>query len=261
MTPDPQRLREAGDPMASLLRDVRVEDLGEAVDIPPWPDGGMTPGASSSGTSVAKLVLLAAVVLLAGVVTVALRGEGTASAVSASDERTQVAVNETSVSTPPRVVEAEPRVEEHHVAAKVKDSAPIESSERSTPAMDTVPPRSGSSPKSPRARARAPKAPPEHEPAGEVELVAQMRASLAREPSRTLQLAREGQRRFPQGMFVRERRAYEVFSLHALGRTDEAATLARRFARRYPTGPLSERVSALLPSSAASSEANDRAQQ
>jgi hypothetical protein len=73
-------------------------------------------------------------------------------------------------------------------------------------------------------------------------LAAQMRQALDTEPRKALELARRGQREFPDGMFVKERLAYEAMALQAIGKPDEAKRKAERFLARYPKGPQSERV-------------------
>ncbi|MEM7157755.1 MAG: hypothetical protein AAF799_33245 [Myxococcota bacterium] len=258
--------------MASLLRQVRVEDLGEPVPLPPWPGGDEPAVAASAGGSAVKLVLLGAVVLGAGVFGVVSSGDG---------ERPSGAP--TSTEPPGRRLAMGATEAPVAGAAAPRSARPVvgeEADERQRPAVDVPPrpspddataPQSGRAPRPARSRPRPSTPAAESDPpstssaelsaTSEVELVAEMRASLPREPSRALKLAREGEQRFPKGMFVRERRAYEIFSLHALGRTDEAATLARRFARRYPSGPLSERVAALVSAPASGSEPSDRAQQ
>lgn len=99
------------------------------------------------------------------------------------------------------------------------------------------------------ARARAPRTSPAPHPPEvddrikrEIEHTDRMRRALEDDPSRALALAREGERMFAQGMFTMERKGHEVLAMSALGRKDEAQRLGQAFLKRWPKGPLSERV-------------------
>jgi hypothetical protein len=83
---------------------------------------------------------------------------------------------------------------------------------------------------------------PKQDPDAEIRMAAQMRLALGDSPREALELARSGQRQFPEGMFVKERRAHEVLALDALGRASEAQARAQSFLQDYPSGPQSERV-------------------
>lgn len=76
----------------------------------------------------------------------------------------------------------------------------------------------------------------------EIRQLAQARRALTNSARQTLQLAREGQEQFPDGMFVEERGALIVFALHALGNDGEAVVQGRQFLRTHPSGPFSARV-------------------
>lgn len=72
--------------------------------------------------------------------------------------------------------------------------------------------------------------------------LARVRSALERSPREALRLAREGQQRFPDGVFEEERRALIVMALDRSGQRDRARRAAIAFIERYPNGPLTTRV-------------------
>lgn len=139
---------------------------------------------------------------------------------------------------------SEPMVEPAPIAAAVEpEAAPIE--------LATEVPAPAPSPRSTR-RARAVASVPvrstaEPEPAGdplreEMALLARTREALPSDPTRSLALAEEGQRRFPSGIFAEERDAIAILALSAIGRADEARRRGERFLRAHPSGTFTERV-------------------
>lgn len=78
--------------------------------------------------------------------------------------------------------------------------------------------------------------------------LARVRAALERSPAEALRLAREGQRRFTDGVFGEERQALIVMALDRSGQHERARRAARAFIERYPNGPLTARVRAISES-------------
>jgi hypothetical protein len=71
----------------------------------------------------------------------------------------------------------------------------------------------------------------------EAKLVAQARRALAGDPSRSLEITRELEREFPNGVLEEERRALAIRALTQLGRADEARVAAKSFLVEFPDGP------------------------
>ena len=82
--------------------------------------------------------------------------------------------------------------------------------------------------------------------ADEIAYTSRMRAALAANPALTLKLAEEGDEKFRNGMFGRERLAYAILALAKLGRMNEARRRADAFLKRYPKGALAESVRAAV---------------
>jgi len=76
----------------------------------------------------------------------------------------------------------------------------------------------------------------------EVEHLARVRRLLTTEPEQALKAARDGQKRFADGLFAEERAGLIVFALARLSRTDDTLREARNFLRAYPAGPFAARV-------------------
>ena len=74
----------------------------------------------------------------------------------------------------------------------------------------------------------------EARPANEPELMTQLRQLVDSAPARTIELAREGQKRFPQSPDVPERAWMIARALVRLGRFEEACDEARWLMRRHP---------------------------
>lgn len=87
---------------------------------------------------------------------------------------------------------------------------------------------------------------PDEQLRAEIGQLARIRARLESAPGEALALAREGERRFGNGMFGEERAALAVFALDRLGRHAEAEREARRFVAAHPVGPFTSRVRAVL---------------
>lgn len=78
--------------------------------------------------------------------------------------------------------------------------------------------------------------------AREDELAFMQRLRESADPLRALELAREGNRRFPAGSGVAERAAIITRSLAKLGRTSEARAEAERLVHDYPDTPWAREV-------------------
>lgn len=76
----------------------------------------------------------------------------------------------------------------------------------------------------------------------ELELMIAIRKQTKSDPRAALGLIRESNRRFPAGMFRRDRAAHEVFALVALGRTQEAVRRGEAFLKQHPRDPLADAV-------------------
>ena len=89
------------------------------------------------------------------------------------------------------------------------------------------------------ATSSAPRTPPSAEASvkEEIRQFEEMKNAEASNPGRALELADEGQARFPNGVFGQEREAHAIFALRRLGREDEARARAARFIERHPESP------------------------
>jgi hypothetical protein len=76
-----------------------------------------------------------------------------------------------------------------------------------------------------------PAAPPRDD---EGSLMSELRAVKERDPKRALELAREGNRRFPNSEAAAERASIAIHALTALGQTSEARGEAEDMVNRYP---------------------------
>ncbi|MCA9715272.1 MAG: hypothetical protein H6713_23070 [Myxococcales bacterium] len=76
----------------------------------------------------------------------------------------------------------------------------------------------------------------------EVRQLHRARGSLERDPQRALELARAGQREFPDGALAQEWEGLVILSLAELGQREEAARLGAAFLERYPDGPFAARI-------------------
>jgi len=217
---------EAG--LASLEAAIGAEGGGPSDPGTPGAGGGATGGASLGGG--------AAMAAGAGAVILALIGG--AYLWLASDDGASEAV----AARPPAPEAVEPvEVEAAAPAPEPAEPAPTEAVEpEPEPAPEAEPsarPRRGAR----RAVARRPSS-PEPDLREEMELTNRARAALAGRPAEALRLAREGQRRFGDGLFSEEREAIEVLALAALDRADEARPRGERFLRRHPRSTFAERV-------------------
>lgn len=80
----------------------------------------------------------------------------------------------------------------------------------------------------------------------ELSLLHRAQASLRSDPARALQLARDHELQFPDGVLVQEREVIVVESLIRQGRRAEAEARARRFAMRYPGSAHAVRIEEIL---------------
>jgi hypothetical protein len=85
----------------------------------------------------------------------------------------------------------------------------------------------------------------------EIEHLGRVRRKVGADPARALQLAKEGDREFVDGLLREERAALAIEALVKLGRDDEARKRAGRYLARFPKGPSSERVRSLVADSKA----------
>lgn len=72
--------------------------------------------------------------------------------------------------------------------------------------------------------------------------VAQMRSLVTSQPAKVVQMAGEGHKRFPKGLFYQEREALAIQALAAMGRRAEARTRGEQFLRAFPSSPMAERI-------------------
>jgi len=107
---------------------------------------------------------------------------------------------------------------------------------RSAPKAPVIPPRSGS------ARTTTPSAP------SEAQLLQAAQALLRNDPRRALALAREHERRFPNGALAQEREVITIEALGRLGRERDARARADEFRSRYPDSAHRRRVGNAVPS-------------
>ena len=122
---------------------------------------------------------------------------------------------------------------------------------------------SGSAPDDPAPRARSHGRAPATQPAEpsvddvlrEARMVAQARASLAKDPSRALELTEQAEEEFPQGQLVEERRALAIRALAALGRHEQARRRADEFLARFGRGAHAEAVRRAVAPEAPAGEA------
>jgi hypothetical protein len=89
-----------------------------------------------------------------------------------------------------------------------------------------------------------PEAPVDTLEAREDELAFMQRLRESQEPALALELAREGNRRFPTGSGAAERAAIIARSLAKLGRAAEARAQAERLVHDYPDTPWAQEVEA-----------------
>ena len=229
-----------------MLEGVRLEDLGD-YDL----DAGLarfeaTKASAAGSAAGSKLALWAAL------------GLGSAGLVAAVLSLGNVERPEGPGTSPPAaVVEPEAPSNEHEDPRPAPEKA-AEAPKGPTPVAPTIEdpakpdeglresePRPSNSTKRTKTKAKAPPATTQAGPS-ELELAAEMRSALSKDPARALALAEEGQRRFPKGMFSRERESHAVLALVALGRTKDAQKRGQRYLERYPTGAQSERIRAAL---------------
>jgi hypothetical protein len=76
----------------------------------------------------------------------------------------------------------------------------------------------------------------------EMQMLAVAQRVLLDDPSRSLRLARQGDREFAHSMFAAERKQVALLALVQLGRVDEARRLGRPFLEAYPNAPWSARL-------------------
>jgi hypothetical protein len=96
------------------------------------------------------------------------------------------------------------------------------------------------------ARPQEPAGDPDAELRLEMAQLARIRALLPTDPAQALQMAQEGQRRFPSGMFREERNGLAVLALARLGRRVEARTRGNAYLLRHPRGPFSAEIRRLV---------------
>jgi hypothetical protein len=113
------------------------------------------------------------------------------------------------------------------------------------PASASVPPAAASSIVPPAARAAAP--PPlvpsaEPPPADEASLMTRLRAAATSSPAQAVELARDGNRRFPDSADAPERTSILVHALAALDRPSEARGEAEDMVNHYPDSPWVQEV-------------------
>jgi len=81
----------------------------------------------------------------------------------------------------------------------------------------------------------------------EADLLQSAQAALRSNPGRALALAREHQRRFPNGALAQEREVIAIEALSKLGRTDDARSRAGRFKEQYPHSAHQRKVGSAVP--------------
>lgn len=80
----------------------------------------------------------------------------------------------------------------------------------------------------------------------ETDHLARTRQALQSNPGKALRLAQSGSRQFRDGMFEQERQAIAVLALSRMGKEAQFKARAKRFLKRYPNSPSSERIRQLL---------------
>jgi hypothetical protein len=80
----------------------------------------------------------------------------------------------------------------------------------------------------------------------ELVLVQQARNAMSSQPARALEVLREADRRYPNGIFLEERQAIGVLALIALHRDADARAQAERFLRAHPTTVYRQRIERAL---------------
>ena len=123
------------------------------------------------------------------------------------------------------------------VVAPAQPVVPVTPPEPATVAAPAEKPVSSDGPRPSKRPARS-----DDDIALEVDLL--RRAKLAA-PAARLELLDEHARRFPSGKLAAERGLLKIEALCALGDVEEARALARRFPRRFPGSPLSDRAATL----------------
>lgn len=124
-----------------------------------------------------------------------------------------------------------------HKSAVTPESASEEAPPATEPAPATTPepaPAPASPPAPPVVAKRPPPAAPPAAVVTEQSLMAEIRELGASDPARALELARDGNRRFPNSADAGERTWTICKSLAALGRFSEAQDEARRLVHQYP---------------------------
>jgi len=86
----------------------------------------------------------------------------------------------------------------------------------------------------------------------EMNALAEAKHALAEDPLRALELARQGNREFPRGMFREERDHILLLALIGAGRLDEAKRLAVPYLQNHPNSPFARRVQNALKAAATS---------
>jgi hypothetical protein len=112
-------------------------------------------------------------------------------------------------------------------------------------------PEAQPAPAAPPAPVSAPAAPPPAEqaaptaappPASEAELMAQLRDAVDADPARAVELAEDGERRFPDARVADERRFLKLRALVHLGDIPRARVEAEEFFEAHPDSPLGRDV-------------------
>lgn len=234
---EPTRIVDDGaSDLGSLLSGLSTADLGSEFDVAaaadrfdaslPPADASPPPSPPSSGGMGLgmKLVVAAFVFGLAGVGMWAVRNGGDEPRPEPTTDA-EVEPPESPAAAPEPELEQEP--EEVEASEEVEEPVPVEAAEPETPVEPT--------PKT------KPKAPPKPVP-DEITLAADMKKAFDRKPARALELARQGEKHYPDGMFARERQAYIALSLQALGKEKKAKAAAEAFLNKHPKGVLADRI-------------------
>ena len=137
----------------------------------------------------------------------------------------------------------EPRSEP--VMTSSAPSMVVETADTSQQSLRELPADSVEIPPTPPEIKTAPKSKPAASPAAkkgdslaeEHRLLRAARGALPKDPARALALAREHERKFPQGILAQEREVIAIQALAAMGRGDDAREKADGFDEAYPGSP------------------------
>jgi len=217
-----------------------VEDriLGAILAGPgPGPDGGASEsgsgaGSGGSGAAIGQSSLAYALKVVGATLGLAAAGVGLLAVTAAAVRETEPIPSDASVEL---IAPAEPEL-----SAPVSEHDPEPLPAPSSESNDADP-----RPASPASTALASNKPAranEPGPTLEAELALMKRARKSGDPEQALVLLERHRLEFAAGVFAAEREVLRVEQLCALGRSDEAQTIAAAFVRTHPNNPLRSRV-------------------